>query len=63
VKLCTIVACGGHGFERFGGLIGGLERFARAEGCARVRICGRRGWARRLPDYFVKRVILEKELV
>src|SRR5882762_99144 len=63
VKLCTIVACGGHGFERFGGLIGGLERFARAEGCARVRICGRRGWARWLPDYSVKRVILEKELI
>src|SRR4051794_11770025 len=27
-KLCTIVACGGHGFARFGSLIGGLERFA-----------------------------------
>jgi len=62
VKFCTIVACGGRGLERFGGLIDGVERYARAEGCARMRICGRKGWARVLPDYSIKRVILEKEL-
>jgi hypothetical protein len=61
-KLCTIVACGGQGFARFGHLIGGLERYARAEGCARMRICGRKGWARVLPDYAVERVIIEKRL-
>jgi hypothetical protein len=61
-KLCTIVACGGEGFARFGPLIGGLERYARAEGCARMRICGRKGWVRLLPDYRVRRVIIEKQL-
>jgi hypothetical protein len=62
VKLCTIVACGGREFARFGPLIGGLERYARAEGCARMRICGRKGWVRLLPDYSVQRVIIEKAL-
>ena len=62
VKLCPIVACGGADFVRFGPLIAGLEHYARAEGCARVRICGRKGWARRLPDYSIKRVIIEKQL-
>ena len=61
-KLCTILACGGTGFARFGQLIGGLERYARAEGCARMRISGRKGWARLLPDYAIQRVIIEKQL-
>jgi hypothetical protein len=63
VKLCTIVACGGQRFARFGHLIRGLERYAEAEGCTRVRICGRKGWARLLPDYRIQRVIIEKELI
>jgi hypothetical protein len=63
VKLCTIVACGGQGFARFGPLIRGLERYAEAEGCTRMRICGRKGWARLLPDYRIQRVIIEKELI
>src|SRR5689334_24135377 len=49
-KLCAILACGGTGFARFGHLIGGLEHYARAEGCVRMRICGRKGWVRLLPD-------------
>ena len=61
-KLCTILACGGAGFARFGHLIGGLERYARAEGCVRIRICGRKGWVRVLPDYAIRRVIIEKNL-
>jgi hypothetical protein len=61
-KFCTVVACGGRGFQRWLSLIGTLERFAREEGCAGVRICGRRGWARVLPDYRLHSIILEKEL-
>jgi hypothetical protein len=61
-KHCIIVACGGNGFARFGHLIGGLERYASAEGCGRMRICGRRGWARVLPGYRIERVIIEKAL-
>ncbi|SRR6266852_6020553 len=62
VKTCTILACGGDGFCRFGHLLARLEDFARAEGCRRMRICGRPGWRRRLAGYRLKKIIIEKEL-
>ena len=62
VKTCTILACGGDGFCRFGHLLARLEDFARAEGCKRMRICGRPGWRRRLAGYRLKKIIIEKEL-
>jgi hypothetical protein len=61
-KLCTIVACGGRERARWLPLKAELERFAKAEGCAAIRIHGRRGWARELPDYRLTRILLEKEL-
>lgn len=61
-KICTIVACGGHGREGWLHLIGGLEAFARAEGCMATRIIGRRGWQRVLEGYRPKAVILERTL-
>jgi hypothetical protein len=62
VRLCTVVACGGRELARFGPLLAGLEAYARAEGCTRMRICGRKGWLRQLPDYSLQRVIIEKRL-
>jgi len=59
---CTIVACGGHDIERWGFLIGELERFAANESCKSVRIFGRKGWARMLPEYNIHSIVLEKEL-
>jgi hypothetical protein len=61
-KVCVIVACGGHDRNNWLALIAGIENFARAEGCAAVRIVGRKGWARVLPSYHTKRIVLEKEL-
>lgn len=61
-KVCTIAACGGENRERWLHLIGGLERFARDEGCLKTRIVGRKGWMRELPDYRFTRVVLEKDL-
>jgi hypothetical protein len=61
-SLCLIVACGGVGMRRWLHLIDGIEQYAAAEGCAAVRIVGRKGWLRALPRYRAKRVILEKEL-
>ena len=61
-RLCTIVACGGRDFTRWGGLIAGLEDYARAENCKRIEIAGRPGWRRRLPDYRLAKVIIRKEL-
>jgi hypothetical protein len=61
-KFCTITACGGRELKRWLSLVGALERFAIEEGCASVRIYGRRGWARVLPDYRLHSIVLEKEL-
>jgi hypothetical protein len=43
-------------------LLAPIEDWASAEGCDAMRIMGRKGWARVLPDYRVKRVVLEKEI-
>ncbi len=61
-KTCTIVACGGVGWKRFGHLIEGIENYAIGENCTAMRIYGRTGWQRLLKDYDVLRVVLEKEL-
>jgi hypothetical protein len=61
-KTCTIVACGGAGWKRFGHLIEGIENYATGESCTAMRIYGRTGWQRLLKDYGVRRVVLEKEI-
>src|SRR5215467_14883209 len=42
--------------------IAGLEAYGRREGCAAMRIYGRRGWRKLLPEYRTTRVLLEKPL-
>ena len=61
-RLCTIVACGGEDFQRFGHLIKDLEDYARTEGCQAMEVCGRAGWVRLLSEYRPVKVILRKEL-
>ena len=48
--------------RRWIGLLEQIEEFARAEGCEATRIIGRKGWARVLMSYQVKRIVLEKDL-
>ena len=62
-KFCTIVACGGHERAQWLPLLAGLEAYGRREGCAAMRIYGRRGWLKLLPEYRTTRVLLEKPLV
>jgi hypothetical protein len=62
VRFCTIVACGGRERGEWLPLIAGLERYAKSENCQAMRIFGRRGWERLLPDYRPARVLLQKEL-
>jgi hypothetical protein len=61
-KFCTIVACGGHDRSQWLHLLAVLEAYGEAEGCAAMRIYGRRGWLKLLPDYRTTRVLLEKKL-
>jgi hypothetical protein len=58
---CWIVAWGCDDQKRCAPLLGTIEQFARDEGCSSVRLCGRRGWERALPDYRHIAIILEKE--
>src|SRR5215510_765728 len=53
-KNCVIVAYGSNDHGRCAHLISELEDFARAEHCASMRLYGRKGWLRRLPDYALK---------
>jgi hypothetical protein len=59
---CTIVACGGHDRSQWLHLIEGLEAYGKTQGCAAMRIYGRRGWLKLLPEYRTTRVLLEKPL-
>jgi hypothetical protein len=61
-KVCTIIACGGTGVMRALPLLNQIEDYARREGCRKMRVMGRKGWARALKQYQQKRVVLDKEL-
>jgi hypothetical protein len=61
-KFCMIVACGGSDRGQWVHLLAGLEAYGKAEGCAAMRIYGRCGWLKLLPDYRTTRVLLEKPL-
>jgi hypothetical protein len=77
-KVCVVVACGAPSgrlrassradasratdMRRWIGLLERIEEFARAEGCEATRIIGRKGWARVLTSYQMKRIVLEKDL-
>jgi hypothetical protein len=61
-KVCIITVCGGSDMKRWLPLIGQIESYARREGCARVRIYGRKGWLRVLDRYEQQYVIMDKEL-
>jgi hypothetical protein len=43
-------------------LLGEVEAYAKREGCARVRIFGRKGWLRVLDGYEHKHIIMDKDL-
>lgn len=58
---CRAVACGGAQAD-WVGCIAAIERYAKAEGCYKVALDGRRGWSRVLPDYDPVCVSYEKRI-
>lgn len=62
VKVCLIVACGGANRARWLRHLDGIEDYARQEGCAGMRIAGRKGWERALSGYRARHVVLSKQL-
>ena len=61
-KVCVITLCAGRGMRRWLKLTERIETYARDEGCARVRIFGRKGWLRVLEGYAARHVVMEKKL-
>ena len=59
---CKIVALGGMGGPDWRCLLQPLEKYAKSMACARMRVEGRPGWQKALPDYHQPYVVLEKRL-
>lgn len=62
MKAARIVFCTGLGAKQWVGLVADIEQWAREQGCARVEMLARKGWARHLEDYKLSHVLLEKAL-
>jgi hypothetical protein len=62
MKRCRIPFCTGEGARQWVHLLGQIEAWARDEGCRRLDMIARKGWAKHLPDYRMTHVVLEKEL-
>ncbi len=52
----------GRGAHKWMHLLEQLEDVARAEGCTRLEMYARKGWAKHMPDYKLTRIKLEKDL-
>ena len=50
-KVCILTACGGAEMPHWVQLMKTIEDYAKKEGCACVRIYGRKGWQRVLDGY------------
>ena len=60
--VCILTALGGANRAAWLPLLQRVEAWAKAEGAARFRIYGRKGWARVLRNYRVSNVVLERAL-
>jgi len=51
-RVCQIVYCAGTGMDEWlGPVVAHFKEWSKAMGCQVLRISGRRGWARVLPDF------------
>jgi len=60
--VCIITACGGSNMSRWLDHLGAIEQWAKAEGAAKIRLFGRKGWLRILKNYQASNVVLERAL-
>jgi hypothetical protein len=63
LKLCVVKFFTGEHSLDWIHLLADLEAWAKSKGCHRVVSYARKGWAKRLPDYRMTHVYLEKDLV
>lgn len=62
IKCCGIRFCTGRDASAWTHLLGQIEAWARAEGCAKIDMTARKGWAKHLPAFRLTHVMLEKDL-
>lgn len=61
--ICMVLACGGVGAKRWMHLLAEIEAAAVADGASGMRLLGRPGWARVLPEpYRITQLVYEKDL-
>lgn len=61
-RMCKMMECGGARLGEWKHMHVEIEEYAKREGCDRVMVEGRPGWAGVLPDYRATAVILEKRI-
>lgn len=61
-KVCIVHSAGGKHTGLWDQFMPMVERYAKAEGCARVRVAGREGWKRVLKGYSQPWIVLDKVL-
>ncbi len=62
MKCCMIRFATGREAAGWTHLLSQIEAWARDEGCARMDMIARKGWAKHLPEYRMSHVFLEKDL-
>jgi hypothetical protein len=62
IKCCMIRFATGREAATWTHLLDEIETWARDEGCQRLDMIARKGWAKHLPDYKMSHVFLEKDL-
>jgi len=62
VKFLLFVAMGGRGLNGWIKYLPIVEEWAKNEGCAEMRIYGRHGWSRHLPDFQVEYTKMSKRI-
>jgi hypothetical protein len=61
-KYCGVRFLTGEHSYKWIHLMGEIEAWAKNEGCKKVQLIARKGWARRMPDYAMTHVMLEKDI-
>ncbi len=62
MRCCMIRFATGREAKGWTHLLAEIEDYARANGCERLDMLARKGWAKHLPDYKITHVALEKDL-
>jgi len=62
LQVARIVFTTGSGADRWTHLIADIETWAKDQGASKLEMMARKGWARRLPEYKMSHVLLEKDL-